>query len=44
MQSSRVRSRLKAQLTKFTLPLGENLSKPLQEFGGEMRFGIQART
>jgi hypothetical protein len=42
MQRSKVRSRLKAQLTKFTLQLSESLSKPLQKFVGEMLFGIQA--
>jgi Transposase DDE domain len=42
MQSSKVRSRLKAQLTKFTLELSQCLSKPLQKFVGEMLFGIQA--
>ena len=42
MQSSKVRSRLKAQLTKFTLELSEGLSKPLRAFVGEMLFGIQA--
>ena len=42
MQSSKVRSCLKAQLTKFTLQLTESLSKPLQKFVGEMLFGIQA--
>lgn len=42
MQSTKVRSRLKAQLTKFTLELTENLSKPLRAFVGEMLFGIQA--
>lgn len=42
MQSSKVRSRLKAQLTKFTLEISEGLSKPLQNFVSEMLFGIQA--
>jgi hypothetical protein len=42
MQNTKVRSRLKAQLTKFTLELSEGLSKPLQSFVGEMLFGIQA--
>ena len=42
MQGSRVRSRLKAQLTKFTSELTEGLSKPLGAFVGEMLFGIQA--
>ena len=42
MQSSKVRSRLKAQLTKFHSELTEGLSKPQREFVGEMLFGIQA--
>jgi hypothetical protein len=42
MQSSKVRSRLKAQLTKFSLEVSQGLSKPLQKFVGEMLFGIQA--
>ncbi len=42
MQSSKVRSRLKAQLTKFTAELSAGLSKPLRAFVGEMLFGIQA--
>jgi len=42
MQGSRIRSRLKAQLTKFTAELSEGLSKPLKNFVGEMVFGIQA--
>ncbi len=42
MQSNKVRSRLKAQLTKFTLEISEGLSKPLRAFVGEMLFGIQA--
>ena len=42
MQRSKVRSRLKAQLTRFTSELSEGLSKPLRAFVGEMLFGIQA--
>ena len=42
MQGSRIRSRLKAQLTKFTAELREGLSKPLKNFVGEMLKGIQA--
>lgn len=42
MQDSKVRSRLKAQLSKFTSQLSEGLSKPLGKFVGEMLFGIQA--
>ena len=42
MQNSKVRSRLKAQLTKFVSELTEGLNKPLRAFVGEMLFGIQA--
>ena len=42
MQNSKVRSRLKAQLTKFTVELSKGLSKPLRTFVGEMLFCIQA--
>ena len=42
MQDNRLRSRLKAQLTKFTLELGQSLSRPHQKFVGQMLFGIQA--
>jgi len=42
MQHSKIRSRLKAQLTKFTSQLTVGLSKPLRDFAGEMLFGIQA--
>lgn len=42
MQSSKVRSRLKAQLTKFSSELTEGLRKPQRQFVGEMLFGIQA--
>jgi len=42
MQDSKVRSRLKAQLTRFTAQLTGPLSKPLQKFVGQMLFGIQA--
>ena len=42
MEDSKVRSRLKAQLTKFTLELTERLSRPLQKFVGQMLYGIQA--
>ena len=42
MQDNKIRSRLKAQLTKFTTQLSEGLSKPLEKFVGEMLFGIQA--
>ena len=42
MQHSKIRSRLKAQLTRFTGQLTAGLSKPLRNFVGEMLFGIQA--
>jgi len=42
MQDNKIRSRLKAQLTKFVEQLSEGLSKPQQKFVGEMLFGIQA--
>ncbi len=42
MQHSKIRSRLKAQLTRFTCELTAGLSKPLRNFVGEMLFGIQA--
>ena len=42
MQDSKLRSRLKAQLTKFSSELCEGLSRPLQKFVGQMLFGIQA--
>jgi len=42
VQDSKLRSRLKAQLTKFTLDLGQSLSRPHQKFVGQMLFGIQA--
>lgn len=42
MQHSKIRSRLKAQLTRFTSELTVSLSKPLRNFVGEMLFGIQA--
>lgn len=42
MQDSKLRSRLKAQLTKFSLDLCEGLSRPLEKFVGQMLFGIQA--
>ena len=42
MHDSKLRSRLKAQLTKFTLELGQTLSRPQQKFVGQMLFGIQA--
>lgn len=42
MQDSKLRSRLKAQLTKFSSELCAGLSKPLEKFVGQMLFGIQA--
>lgn len=42
MQDSKIRSRLKAQLSKFVRELTEGLSKPSSAFVGEMLFGIQA--
>ena len=42
MQDSKVRSRLKAQLTKFSAELCRDLSKPLSKFVSQMLFGIQA--
>lgn len=42
MQDSKLRSRLKAQLTKFSTELCDGLSRPLERFVGQMLFGIQA--
>ena len=42
MHDSKVRSRLKAQLTKFALALCGDLPKPLAKFVTQMLFGIQA--
>ena len=42
MHDSKVRSRLKAQLTKFCTELCSGLSKPLSKFVAEMLFGIQS--
>lgn len=42
MQNSKVRSRLKAQLSKFSSQLCVGLSKPLAKFTSQMLFGIQA--
>jgi hypothetical protein len=42
VHDNRVGSRLKAQLTKFSLQLGEGLSRPLQKFVRQMLFGVQA--
>lgn len=42
MHDSKIGSRLKAQLTKFTLLLTEGLSRPQQRFVRQVVFGIQA--
>ncbi len=42
MHDSKIRSRLKAQLTKFSSELCERLTKPLAGFVSEMLFGIQS--
>lgn len=42
MEDNKLRSRLKAQLTKFSSELCTGLSKPLEKFVGQMLFGIQA--
>jgi hypothetical protein len=42
MHDSKLRSRLKAQLTKFSLELCASLSKPLGRFVSQMLFGIQS--
>ena len=42
MHDSKIRSRLKAQLTKFSLELCEGLTKPLTGFVSQMLFGIQS--
>ena len=42
MHDSKVRSRLKAQLTKFGFALCGDLPKPLGKFVAQMLFGIQA--
>jgi len=42
MHDSKVRSRLKAQLTKFASGLCVDLSKPLARFVSQMLFGIQS--
>jgi hypothetical protein len=42
MHDNRLRSRLKAQLTKFSCQLTEGLSRPLQKFVSQMLFGVQA--
>jgi len=42
VQDSKLRSRLKAQLTKFSTELCDGLSRPLERFVGQMLFGIQA--
>jgi len=42
VQDSKLRSRLKAQLTKYSSELCVGLSRPLEKFVGQMLFGIQA--
>lgn len=42
MHDSKVRSRLKAQLTKFSADLCDGVSKPLGKFVGQMLYGIQS--
>jgi len=42
MHDTKVRSRLKTQLTKFSLELCAGLSKPLGRFVSQMLFGIQS--
>jgi hypothetical protein len=42
VQDSKLRSRLKAQLTKFSSELCAELSRPLEKFVAQMLFGIQA--
>jgi hypothetical protein len=42
MHDSKIRSRLKAQLTKFSSELCEGLTKPLAGFVSQMLFGIQS--
>jgi DDE family transposase len=42
MHDSRIRSRLKAQLTKFSSQLCEGLTKPLAGFVSQVLFGIQS--
>lgn len=42
MHDSKVRSRLKAQLTKFCAELCDGLSRPLGKFVGQMLYGIQS--
>ena len=42
MHDSKIRSRLKAQLTKFSSELCASLSKPLAKFVSQMLFGIQS--
>jgi hypothetical protein len=42
MHDSKIRSRLKAQLTKFSSEFCEGLTKPLARFVAQMLFGIQS--
>ena len=42
MHDSKIRSRVKAQLTKFSSEFCEGLTKPLARFVAQMLFGIQS--
>src|SRR3974377_1256416 len=42
VHDNRLRSRLKAQRTKFSVQLSEGLPRPLQRFVSQMLFGVQA--
>jgi hypothetical protein len=42
VRDNKLRFRLKAQLTKFTLELGQTLSRPQQKLVGQTLYGIQA--
>ena len=42
MHDNRLRSRLNAQLTMFSLQLTEGLNRPLQDFVSQTLFGVQA--
>ena len=42
LQDNRLRSRLKAQRTKFSVQLSEGLPRPLQKFVSQMLLGVQA--
>lgn len=42
METNSLGSRLKAQLSKFSLALSEGLSRPQRKFVGQMLYGVQA--